>query len=93
MLRKIFDALPILPPTQFLEDFISARVLPFYANTHNTNCVTAAQTTMFRHEARDVVRNAVNAAEADAVIFTGAGATAAVHKLIREERRGINMSC
>ena len=37
---------------------------------------------MFRHEARDVVRNAVNASEHDSVIFAGTGCTGAVHKLI-----------
>ncbi|XP_048589308.1 uncharacterized protein LOC5522122 [Nematostella vectensis] len=31
---------------------------------------------------RDIIRNAVNAGEGDAVIFTGSGCTAAVHKLI-----------
>ena len=31
---------------------------------------------------RDIIRNAVNASEHDAVIFTGSGCTGAVHKLI-----------
>lgn len=31
---------------------------------------------------RDIIRNAVNASEHDAVLFTGSGCTAAVHKLI-----------
>ena len=31
---------------------------------------------------RDIIRNAVNASEHDAVIFTGSGCTAAVHKLL-----------
>jgi len=35
-----------------------------------------------RHEARDIVRNAVHASEDDAVIFVGSGCTGAVHKLI-----------
>lgn len=35
-----------------------------------------------RHEARDIIRNAVHASEDDAVIFVGSGATGAVHKLI-----------
>ena len=57
-------------------------VLPLYGNTHTTTSVTSLQTTLFRHEARDIFRNATNAAEEDAVIFTGSGTTAAVHKLI-----------
>jgi selenocysteine lyase/cysteine desulfurase len=57
-------------------------VLPFYGNTHTTTTVTSLQTTHFRHEARDIIRNAVNASEHDSVIFCGNGCTGAVHKLI-----------
>ncbi|XP_071500517.1 uncharacterized protein [Diadema antillarum] len=67
---------------RFIEDFIRNEVLPTYGNTHTTTSVTSLQTTLFRHEARDIVRNAVNASEHDAVIFTGTGCTAAVHKLV-----------
>ena len=31
---------------------------------------------------RDIIRNAVNASEHDAVIFVGSGTTGAVHKLV-----------
>ena len=57
-------------------------ILPYYGNTHTTSTVTSLQSTLFRHEARDVVRNAVHASEHDAVIFVSSGATGAVHKLI-----------
>ena len=67
----------------FIEDFISQEVLPLYGNTHTTTSVTSLQTTLFRHEARDIVRNSCNAGELDAVIFTGSGTTGAVHKLIK----------
>ena len=67
----------------FIEDFISQEVLPLYGNTHTTTSVTSLQTTLFRHEARDIVRNSCNASELDAVIFTGSGTTGAVHKLIK----------
>ncbi|XP_041473906.1 uncharacterized protein LOC121422784 [Lytechinus variegatus] len=66
----------------FIEDYIRANVLPTYGNTHTTTSVTSLQSTLFRHEARDIVRNAVNASEHDAVIFTGTGCTAAIHKLV-----------
>ncbi|KAK7474251.1 hypothetical protein BaRGS_00034494, partial [Batillaria attramentaria] len=66
----------------FLEDFIRDEVLPEYGNTHTTTSVTSLQTTLFRHEARDIIRNAVNASEHDSVIFTGSGSTGAIHKLI-----------
>ena len=68
--------------TNFNFTFARCEVLPFYGNTHTTTSVTSLQTTLFRHEARDIFRNATNAAEEDAVIFTGSGTTAAVHKLI-----------
>ncbi len=66
----------------FLEDFIYNEVLPDYGNTHTTTSVTSLQTTMFRHEAKDIVRNAVRASDYDAVFFVGSGCTGAVHKLI-----------
>lgn len=67
---------------RFIEDFITSEVLPLYSNTHTTTTVTSMQTTMFRDEARDIIRNAVNASEHDAVIFAGSGCTGAVHKLV-----------
>jgi len=44
--------------------------------------VTSLQTTLFRHESREILRNAVGASEEDALIFVGSGCTGAVHKLI-----------
>jgi selenocysteine lyase/cysteine desulfurase len=67
---------------QFIEDYISREVLTHYGNTHTTTSVTSLQTTLYRHESRDVIRNAVNASEYDNVIFTGHGCTGAVHKLV-----------
>ncbi|ESP01939.1 hypothetical protein LOTGIDRAFT_230512 [Lottia gigantea] len=67
---------------KFIEDYIQAEVLPEYGNTHTTTSVTALQTTLYRHEARDIIRNACNASEHDSVIFVGSGCTGAVHKLI-----------
>ncbi|XP_028397517.1 uncharacterized protein LOC114521315 isoform X2 [Dendronephthya gigantea] len=67
---------------KFLEDYITNNVLNCYGNTHTTTTVTSLQTTLYRHEARTIIRNAVNASEHDAVIFAGSGTTAAVHKFI-----------
>ncbi|KAL9973375.1 hypothetical protein ACROYT_G019827 [Oculina patagonica] len=66
----------------FIEDYIREQVLPHYGNTHTTTTVTSLQTTLYRHEARDIIRNAVNASESDSVVFVGNGVTGAVHKLI-----------
>jgi selenocysteine lyase/cysteine desulfurase len=69
-------------PLDFIEDFIRHEVLPYYANTHTTSTVTALQTTLFRNEARDIIKRCVNANENDHLIFVGSGCTGAVHKLI-----------
>ena len=72
---------------KFIEDFIRDEVLPHYGNTHTTTSVTSLQTSMYRHEARDILRNAVNASEHDSVIFVGSGCTGAIHRLIN----GLNL--
>jgi selenocysteine lyase/cysteine desulfurase len=66
----------------FIEDYIRDNVLPFYANTHTESSYTGAQTNKLREQARDVIHSAVNGDKDDAVIFCGAGATAAINKLI-----------
>lgn len=66
----------------FIENFLMTEVLPYYGNTHTTTSITSLQTTLYRHEAKDIIRNAVNASEDDALIFVGSGCTGAVHKLI-----------
>ncbi|KAK2725819.1 hypothetical protein QYM36_000332 [Artemia franciscana] len=69
-------------PMKSIENYLYSQVLPFYGNTHTTTSICSLQTTLFRDEARDIIRNAVNASEHDSVIFTGSGCTGAVHKLI-----------
>ncbi|WP_334078918.1 aminotransferase class V-fold PLP-dependent enzyme [Microbulbifer sp. M83] len=66
----------------FIEDAIRNQVLPWYANTHTETSATGRQTTAFREQARAAVRKSVNAGEEHAVIFCGAGATAAVNRLV-----------
>lgn len=73
---------------QCIETYVMNEVLPAYGNTHTTTSVTSLQTTLFRHEAREILRDAVGASEDDAVIFVGSGCTGAVHKLIN----GLNFS-
>ncbi|MFH4979786.1 hypothetical protein AB6A40_006495 [Gnathostoma spinigerum] len=69
-------------PLKDIEDYIQSEVLPLYGNTHSSVTTTSEQSTLFMHEARDVIRNATGAGEHDAVLFTGNGATAAVDELI-----------
>ena len=53
-----------------------------YGNTHTTTSVTSLQTTLYRHEARDIVRSTTGAGEHDAVLFVGSGCTGAVQTLV-----------
>ena len=67
----------------FIEDYIREQVMPLYANTHTESSGTGRQTTRFREDARDIIREAVGATRNEhAVIFCGSGSTAAVDKLI-----------
>ena len=66
-----------------IEDFIRAEVLPMYANTHTTASATGMQTTLFRAEARSIVRRALGCENnRDAVLFTGTGCTGAIGKMV-----------
>src|SRR4051812_42982802 len=66
----------------FIEDFVRSEVLPRYANTHTESSGTGLQTTRFREDARQIIRDAVGGDSRDAVIFAGSGATSAIDKLI-----------
>jgi selenocysteine lyase/cysteine desulfurase len=67
----------------FIEDYIREQVMPLYANTHSESSGTGLQTSRFREDARDLIREAVGASREEyAVIFCGSGSTAAVDKLI-----------
>lgn len=67
----------------FIEDFIRTDVLPLYANTHTETSGTGRQTTRFREEARSIIKEVAGAGPEDVLIFTGSGATGAVHTLIQ----------
>jgi selenocysteine lyase/cysteine desulfurase len=66
----------------FIEDAIRAHVLPRYANTHTESSGTGLATGRLREEARQIIHDSVGATDEHVVIFTGAGATAAINKLI-----------
>ncbi|CAM9639661.1 unnamed protein product [Chrysoparadoxa australica] len=74
-------------PLAIIERYLADEVLPFYANTHTTTSITGSQSTCFRHEARQIIAESVNArisgrAAEDVVIFTGTGCTAGITKLV-----------
>lgn len=67
----------------FIEDYIRDRVLPLYANTHTETSGTGLQTTRFREDAREIIRESVGANKTEhAVIFAGSGSTGAVDRLV-----------
>ncbi|XP_017772669.1 PREDICTED: uncharacterized protein LOC108559823 [Nicrophorus vespilloides] len=67
----------------FIEEYIIREVLPCYGNTHFNTNITSLQSTLFRQEAREIIKTAVNASEDDAVIFVGQGCSGAVKKLVK----------
>ncbi|WP_116115754.1 aminotransferase class V-fold PLP-dependent enzyme [Austwickia chelonae] len=66
----------------FIEDFVRDAVLPSYANTHTESSGTGLQTTRLREDARRIIHECVGADDGDAVIFCGAGSTAAIDKMV-----------
>eukprot|EP01032_Pedospumella_encystans_P022559 gene22559-25560_t len=81
-------------PVDKIEKYLLKEVMPFYGNTHTAASITGHQSTCFRHEARQIVAESVNAkvtgkAAEDVVIFTGNGTTAAVNKLV--DALGLNL--
>ncbi len=68
----------------FIEDAIRELVLPRYANTHSETSGTGRQTTRFREDARELIRDAVGAERAThAVLFCGSGSTAAIDRMVQ----------
>lgn len=67
----------------FIEDAIRRHVLPYYGNTHTETSFVGRRTTQLREMAREAIRQAVGADEDHAVVFSGAGATGGVDKLVR----------
>lgn len=73
-----------------IENYIHQEVLPFYGNTHSSVTVTAEQTTLFMHEARQEIRAMTGCGDQDSVIFTGSGSTCAVELLVHLMQCGAN---
>ncbi|XP_043682821.1 uncharacterized protein LOC122636054 isoform X4 [Vespula pensylvanica] len=68
---------------QFLEEYIAKEVLPCLGDTRASTSICSLQSSLFRHEARDIVRHAVGADDQDAVLFTGQGSAGALRTLLR----------
>jgi len=65
-----------------VEDFITAQVLPFYANSHTEASYCGSYVTRMRRQARAEIARVTGALEDDTVIFAGSGATAGLNRLV-----------
>ena len=66
----------ILPSSVFLKTsivLICPCLIIRYGNTHSENSFCSSQTTKFREEARDLIKQSVHASEDDVIIFAGTG--------------------
>jgi selenocysteine lyase/cysteine desulfurase len=66
----------------FVEAQLQQKALPYYANTHSETSLSGAQSTALREQARQMVADALGCSAQDRIIFCGAGATAAINRLI-----------
>jgi selenocysteine lyase/cysteine desulfurase len=66
----------------FIEDYIRTQVLPLYANTHTESSGSGLQTTRFREDARQIIRECVGAGGEHVVLFCGSGSTGAIDRMI-----------
>ncbi|MFD2573078.1 aminotransferase class V-fold PLP-dependent enzyme [Spirosoma soli] len=67
----------------FIEEYLQDVVLPTYANTHTEASFTGRQTSHYREEARQFIKQSVNAGPDDVVLFCGSGSTSAIDKVVR----------
>jgi selenocysteine lyase/cysteine desulfurase len=66
-----------------IEKIICEKVGPMMANTHSFSSESGKATTYLYQEARQVIKNHVNAAETDVLVTTGTGMTGALNKFLR----------
>ncbi|MCA0960607.1 aminotransferase class V-fold PLP-dependent enzyme [Salipiger bermudensis] len=65
-----------------VEDFIRDRVLPYYANSHTQASFCGAFITKLREAARAEIARITGADDGMSVVFTGAGSTAGINRLV-----------
>lgn len=65
-----------------VEDFVTEKLLPFYANSHTEASYCGAYITRLREEARGEIARMTKVSDQCSVIFTGAGATAGLNRLV-----------
>ncbi|XP_051126750.1 uncharacterized protein LOC127248452 [Andrographis paniculata] len=66
---------------RYIENYITANVLPFYGNSHTSDSETGSKTTRMAEEASSYVKKCLGGGGGDAIIFCGSGTTAAIKRL------------
>ncbi|WVZ88797.1 hypothetical protein U9M48_035270 [Paspalum notatum var. saurae] len=66
---------------RYIEDYLVGEVLPFYGNTHTEDSHVGSKTTRLVRRAARYVRRCMGAGPRDALLFCGAGTTAAIKRL------------
>jgi selenocysteine lyase/cysteine desulfurase len=66
-----------------IEEKILNDIGPYVANTHTETSITGSSMTLAYHEARNIIKNHVNASKDDVLITMGTGMTGAVNKFQR----------
>ncbi|GAA4268486.1 aminotransferase class V-fold PLP-dependent enzyme [Hyunsoonleella aestuarii] len=66
-----------------IEEKILNEIGPYVANTHTETSITGSAMTNAYHEARNIIKNHVNASKEDVLITVGTGMTGAINKFQR----------
>lgn len=66
-----------------IEIHLLQKIAPFVGNTHTETNATGTSMTLAYHEAKEIIKNHVNASEDDVLIMSGSGMTGAVNKFQR----------
>ena len=66
---------------KWVEETLSGRVLPLYANTHTEDSRSGAQTTALAHQASEYIKGQLGADGHCKLVFCGSGSTAAVRRI------------
>lgn len=66
-----------------IEQVLIENFYPFVGNTHSETSVTGTTMTKAYHEARQIIKEHVNASSSDVLLFAGYGMTAAINKFQR----------
>lgn len=66
---------------RWVEETLTERVMPLYANTHTEDSRSGAQTTALAHQASEYIKGQLGADGSCKLVFCGSGSTAAVRRL------------